>query len=192
VSVETDEVEPVGEETARNLARASLFAALVGAGAYVSFPTPWGVPVTLQVLAVFLTGIFLGAAWGGASMGLYIVAGAAGAPVFAGGNAGVGVLLGNTAGYIWAYPVAAVALGVIVHGGLKPGDPADAGVPRLVAGMLLATAIVYVGGVLGGIATQGIGLVAAIQAYAAPFVPAEAFKIAAALGIVRSDAIRAT
>jgi biotin transport system substrate-specific component len=192
VSVETDDIDPVGEETARNLARAALFAALVGAGAYVSFPTPWGVPVTLQVLAVFLTGIFLGAAWGGASMALYIVAGAAGAPVFAGGNAGVGVLLGNTAGYIWAFPIAVVALGVIVHGSIEPGDPRDTGVPRLATAMLVATAIVYGGGVLGGMATQGIGLVAAIQAYAAPFVPAEAFKIAAAVGIVRTDAIQAT
>jgi biotin transport system substrate-specific component len=191
VSVETDDVDPVGEETAGNLARASLFAALVGAGAYVSFPTPWGVPVTLQVLAVFLAGIFLGAAWGSASMALYIVAGAAGAPVFAGGNAGVGVLLGNTAGYIWAFPLSVLALGVIVHGGLEPGDPRDAGVTRLVAGMLVATAIVYGGGVIGGMVTQGIGPVAAIQAYAAPFVPAEAFKIAAAVGIVRTDAIRA-
>ncbi len=192
MSVETDEVDLVGEEAARNLARASLFAALVGAGAYVSFPTPWGVPVTLQVLAVFLTGIFLGAVWGGASIGLYIVAGAAGAPVFAGGNAGVGVLLGNTAGYIWAYPIAAVILGTIVHGGLEPGDPGDTGVPRLVTGMVIATTIVYAGGVAGGMVTQGIGMVAAIEAYAAPFVPAEAFKIAAAVGIVRTDAVRAT
>jgi biotin transport system substrate-specific component len=191
--VNTGDVDLVGKEAVRNLARAALFAALVGAGAYVSFPNPFapGVPVTLQVLAVFLTGIFLGAVWGGASMALYVVAGAAGAPVFAGGNAGVGVLLGNTAGYVWAFPVAVVVLGAIVHGGLEPSDPSDAGVPRLVAGMLLATAIVYAGGALGGMATQGIGPVAATQAYAAPFVPAEAFKIAAAVGIVRSDAIRA-
>jgi biotin transport system substrate-specific component len=192
VSVETDDVDPVGEKSTRNLARASLFAALVGAGAYVSFPTPWGVPVTLQVLAVFLTGIFLGAAWGSASMALYIAAGAAGAPVFAGGNAGVGVLLGNTAGYVWSFPIAVIALGVIVHGGFKPADPRDAGVSKLVAAMLVATAIVYAGGALGGMATQGLGPVAAIEAYAAPFVPAEAFKIAAAVGIVRTDAIQAT
>jgi len=204
VSVDTDTVDLVGDEAARNLARAALFAALVGAGAYVSFPNPFApAPVTLQVLAVFLTGIFLGAVWGGVSMALYIVAGAAGAPVFAGGTAGVGVLLGNTAGYIWAFPVAVVTLGAIVHGGLEPADPGDivklednivAGLLRflrLLAGMLVATAIVYAGGVLGGMATQGIGPVAAILNYAAPFVPAEAFKIAAALGIVYSDAIRA-
>jgi len=191
VSVDTADVDLVGEETTRNFARAALFAALVGAGAYVSFPTPWGVPVTLQVLAVFLTGIFLGPVWGGASMALYIAAGAAGAPVFAGGNAGVGVLLGNTAGYIWAFPVAVTALGVIVHGGLGPADPRDAGVPRLVTAMLVATVIVYAGGVLGGMAVQDLGPVAAIEAYAAPFVPAEVIKIAAAVGVVRSDAIRA-
>ena len=193
MSVNTEEVDPVGEEAAGNLARAALFAALVGAGAYVSFPNPLapGVPVTLQVLAVFLTGIFLGPVWAGASMALYVVAGAAGAPVFAGGAAGVGALVGPTAGYIWAFPVAAVVLGAIVHGGLELRDPGAAGLSRLVGGMVLATAIVYGGGVLGGMAVTGVGPLAAIETYAAAFVPAEAFKIAAVVGIVRSDAIRA-
>jgi biotin transport system substrate-specific component len=194
VNVETKDVDLVGEEAALNLARAALFAALVGAGAYVSFPNPFapGVPVTLQVLAVFLTGIFLGPVWGGASMGLYIAAGAAGAPVFAGGAAGPGTLVGATGGYIWAFPVATVVLGTVVHGGLELRNPGDAGVTRLVAGMVLATVVVYGGGVLGGMAVTGVGPVAAVETYAAAFVPAETSKIAAAVGIVRSDAIRAS
>ncbi|MFB6227102.1 MAG: biotin transporter BioY [Halobacteriales archaeon] len=193
MSVETDDVDLVGEEAAGNLARAALFAALVGAGAYVTFPNPLAptLPVSLQVLAVFLAGIFLGPAWGGASLVLYIVAGAAGAPVFAGGTAGVGVLVGSTGGYIWAFPVAVVALGVIVHGGIEPSDPSASTLPRLVTGMLVATMIIYAGGVLGGMATLGVGPIAAVETFAVPFVPWEAFKIAAAVGIVRSDVVRA-
>ena len=193
VSVETDDVDLVGDEVVENVARAALFAALAGAGAYVSFPNPLspGVPVTLQVLVVFLAGILLGPAWGGASMVLYLVAGAAGVPVFAGGMAGAGVLLGNTGGYLWSYPVAAIAIGLVVHGGVELRDPGAIGLARLVGAMVLGTAIVYAFGIAGLMLVVGIGPVEAFLAGAAAFLPVEAFKVAAAVGVVRSDAIQA-
>jgi biotin transport system substrate-specific component len=192
VSTETGTVDLVGEQTVENVARAALLAALTGAFAYVSFPNPLpsaGVPITLQVLGVFLAGLLLGPVWGGVSMVLYLVAGALGAPVFAGGSAGLGALVGSTAGYLWSYPVAAVAIGYVVHGGLEPGDPGEAGLPRVVGALVLATAIIYALGVLGLTIVAGLGPVDAFFAGAASFIPAEAFKIAAAVGIVRSDDI---
>lgn len=193
VSVETDDVDLVGDEVVENVARAALFAALAGAGAYVSFPNPLspGVPVTLQVLVVFLAGILLGPAWGGASMVLYLVAGAAGVPVFAGGMAGVGVLLGNTGGYLWSYPLAAIAIGLVVHGGVELRDPGTIGLARLVGAMVLGTGIVYAFGIAGLMLVVGLGPIEAFVAGAAAFLPAEAFKVAAAVGVVRSDAIGA-
>jgi len=193
VSVDAESVDLVGDEVATNVARAALFAALAGAGAYVSFPNPLspGVPVTLQVLVVFLAGVYLGAAWGGASMGLYLVAGAAGVPVFAGGSAGVGVLLSTTGGYLWSYPIAAAAVGLAVHGGLDLRDPTTVGLPRLVGSMVLGTGIVYTMGVSGLMLVLGVGPIEAFLAGAAAFLPVEAFKIAAAVGVVRSDAIQA-
>lgn len=193
VSVESEDVDLVGDEVVENVARAALFAALAGAAAYVSFPNPLspGVPVTLQVLVVFLAGILLGPVWGGASMVLYLVAGAAGVPVFAGGSAGVGVLVGNTGGYLWSYPVAAVAIGLVVHGGRGLRDPKTLGLPRLVGAMVLGTMVVYAMGVAGLMLVVGMGPAEAFLAGAAAFLPVEAFKIAAATGVVRSDAIRA-
>jgi biotin transport system substrate-specific component len=191
--LDTETVDLVGDEVAANLARAALFAALTGASAYVSFPNPFapGVPVTLQVLAVFLAGIYLGPVWGAVSMSLYLAAGAAGVPVWAGGSAGIGALLGNTAGYLWSYPFAAAAIGVVVHRGLELGDPHEAELGALVGGMVLGTAIIYGFGVAGAMIVTGIGLTAAVQGYAVAFVPAEAFKIAAAVGIVRNEEIQA-
>ena len=192
MATNTDSVELVGEETVGNVARAALFAALVGAFAYVSFPNPISpTPVTLQVLGVFLAGIMLGPVWGGASMLLYLAAGAAGAPVFASGQAGLQPLVGFTAGYLWSYPLAAFAIGYVAHGGLDLADPADAGVGRLVGATLLGTAIIYTLGVAGLMVVLGLGPVEAFLAGAASFIPAEAFKIAAAVGIVRSDAVAA-
>jgi len=192
VSTGTEEVELVGQEVVGNLGRAALFAAMVGAFAYVSFPNPFSpAPVTLQVLGVFLAGIFLGPVWGGTSIALYLAAGAVGAPIFQGGSAGIGALLGSTAGYLWSYPVAAIAVGAIVHGGLTLGDPREVGLVRLVGAMLVGTAIVYAMGIAGFVVILGMGVVEAFFAGAAAFIPAEAFKIAAAVGIVRNDDLMA-
>lgn len=189
MSAEPGEVELVGEEVGRNVARAALFAALTGAFAYVSFPNPVSPEaVTLQVLGIFLAGIFLGPVWGGASVVLYLVAGAVGAPVYQGGAAGVGQLFGSTgSGYLLAFPVAAVVIGLLVHGRGDLRDPSAVSLGRLVGAMLVAVGIIYAGGVVGLMLVLGLGPTEAFLAGAAAFIPAEAFKIAAAVGLVRSE-----
>lgn len=194
MSVDTESVELVGDETVGNIARAAMFAALVGACAYVSFPNPLApqIPVTLQVLALFLAGIFLGPVWGAVSLSLYLVAGAAGVPVWAGGSAGVGALFGPTGGYLWSYPIAAFVIGFVVHRGLALTDPEDASLGRLVGGMTAGTVVIYTFGVIGIFLATPADLVTAIVTGSAAFVPFELVKMAAAVGVVRSDAITAT
>ena len=193
MATSTESVDLVGDEAATNLARAALFAALVGAFAYVSFPFPVSpAPVTLQVLGVFLAGIFLGPVWGGAALVLYLLAGALGAPVFSAGTGGIGVLLGSeTLGYLWSYPVAAALVGALVHGGTTLRDPKTVGVPRLVGAMAAGTVVIYAFGIAGMMLVLSLGPVEAFLVGAVAFLPAEAAKVAAALGIVRSDAVSA-
>ncbi|WP_134671215.1 biotin transporter BioY [Halorussus marinus] len=192
MSTDTASVELVGEEAVENVARAALLAALTGAFAYVSFPNPVSpVTISLQVLGVFLAGLLLGPVWGGLSMVLYLAAGAVGAPVFAGGSSGIGSLVGQSGGYLWSYPVAAFVVGAIAHGGLVIGDPAEQSLVRLVGAMVVGTAIIYAFGTVGLSVVLGLSLREAFLAGAVAFIPAEAFKIAAAIGIVRSDQIAA-
>ncbi|WP_049969316.1 biotin transporter BioY [Haladaptatus cibarius] len=193
MSTETGSVELVGEQTVGNIARTALFAAVIGAFAQVSFPNPLApaIPVTLQVLGVFLAGIFLGPLWGSASMVLYLVAGSVGAPIFANGSAGLGELVQLTGGYLLSYPLAAFVIGVIVHGGLTLRDPKQAGVIRLVAGMVAGTAVIYAFGTVGFSYFGNYGLTEAFTLSAVAFIPFEAFKIAAAVGIIRSDRVTA-
>jgi biotin transport system substrate-specific component len=188
MSTSTDSVELVGDEATLNLARAALFAALMGAFAYVSFPNPLspGVPVTLQVLGVFLAGIFLGPVWGGFGMVLYLLAGAIGLPVFAGGSAGAATLVSQTGGYLLSYPLAAAVVGLGVHGVGDLRDPSDVSVGRLVLAMVAGTAVVYALGIVGFWYVGDVGIATAILGAAAAFVPVEALKIAAAVGVVRS------
>jgi biotin transport system substrate-specific component len=193
MSTETQSVELVGDEVVENLARTAVFAALTGAFAYVSFTTPvTPVPVTLQVLGVFLAGIFLGPVWGGVSMALYLLAGAVGAPIFAGGSAGVGALLGPYGGYLWTYPVAASLVGLGSHGTSGLENPADVSLTRVIGGMVAGTLVIYAGGMVGYAVVQNVGLERSFGLTVVPFVPAEAFKMAAAIGIARSEELGAT
>ncbi|KDS91478.1 biotin biosynthesis protein BioY [Halorubrum saccharovorum] len=193
MATSTESVDLVGDEAATNLARAALFAALVGAFAYVSFPFPLSpAPVTLQVLGVFLAGIYLGPVWGGASLVLYLAAGALGAPVFQGGSAGVGQLVGGSAGYLWSYPIAAALVGAVVHRGTTLRDLDTVGVPTVVGAMTAGTVVIYALGIAGLVLVLDLTATEAFIQGAVVFLPAEAAKVAAAVGIVRSDAIAAT
>ncbi|WP_426297491.1 biotin transporter BioY [Arthrobacter sp. R-11] len=98
---------------ATDLGLVAVFAALVAAAAFVP-GVPMGVlgvPITIQTLAVMLTGLVLGAGRGFAAVGLYVLLGLAGLPIFSGGRSGLGILAGPSAGYIIAFPLAAAAAG---------------------------------------------------------------------------------
>lgn len=92
---------------------ASLMAAFTGLLAYIRFPLPFSpVPVTAQTFGVMLAGSLLGARAGALSMVLLLVLGLVGLPVFSGGQAGPGVVLGPTGGYLLAFPLAAGFIGL--------------------------------------------------------------------------------
>lgn len=190
----TESVDLIDGDTVGNIARAALFAALVAGFSYVSFPNPLApaIPVTLQIVGVFLAGIMLGPVWGTGALGLYLAAGAIGVPVFAGGSAGLGYLIGNyTLGYLWSYPVAAGLIGLIVHRGTDLRDYTEVGIPLLVGAMVAGTVIIYAMGTVGFAVVQDVGLVESFTVSALAFVPFETVKIAAVIGILRRDSIAA-
>ncbi len=190
----SESVELIDDEIVTNIARTALFAALIAGFSYVSFPNPLsaGLPVTLQVLGVFLAGIMLGPVWGTGALGLYLAAGAIGIPVFAGGSAGLGQLIGSpTFGYLWSYPVAAGVVGLLVHQGVELRDYNEVGLGQLIGAMVVGTLVIYTMGTVGFAVIQSVGLFEAFMLSAVAFIPFEAIKIAAAIGILRSDAIAA-
>ncbi len=82
--------------------------------AQIGFHMPGNpIPVTLQVFAVILCGMGLGARLGAVSQIQYVLVGAAGAPVFAGFRGGFGVLAGPTGGYLVGFVAAAYVAGLL-------------------------------------------------------------------------------
>ena len=104
------------------MTRVALMAAVTAVAAQIAVPLPFsGVPFTMQVLAVILTGLLLGPRYGALAMGIYLLVGAVGVPVFAQFSGGLGVILGPTGGYLISYPVAAALAGLAAHAAASAG-----------------------------------------------------------------------
>ena len=187
-------VELVDDDVVKSFARAAVLAALMAATVFVgSIPIPFSpVPISLGVIVVYLAGLYLGPYWGAFSLLLYLTAGAVGLPVFAGGTAGVGSLLGPHGGYLWGFALGAVVVGAVVAGGVEPPEPGRVSVPRLVAALVAGALVVYAAGALLLVVVSGLSVPKAVATGVLVFVPGEILKMAAAGGIVRSDAVTAT
>ncbi|HBI84904.1 MAG TPA: biotin transporter BioY [Ruminococcus sp.] len=84
-----------------DLAYIAIGAALIAVCAWISIPLT--VPFTFQTFGVFFVLSALGGKRGTCSILVYILLGAVGIPVFSGFASGIGVLLGNTGGYILGF-----------------------------------------------------------------------------------------
>ncbi len=153
----------------------SLFLALC---AQISFHLPFTpVPITLQTLAVLLTGAALGSRRGALAMLVYLAEGACGLPVFSGGTSGLVALFGYTGGYLWAFPIAAFVVGLLCERGL------DRRLLTSALAMLPGTLIIYAIGVSWLAIALHISFAKALVFGLVPFIPGDLLKliIAAAL-----------
>jgi len=164
---------------------ASLLTALA---AQVAVPLPGSpVPLTGQTFAVLLTGAALGARRGFLAQALYLLEGAAGLPVFAGGLGGAWLFAGPTGGYLAAFPLAAAVTGTLA----APARHARASgrnFAAALAAMLLGTAVILLLGTAW--LARFVPLPQALAAGTWPFVPGDLLKAVAA-ALVLSAAWRA-
>ena len=86
----------------RNMVRAALFAGVMAVCAWLAVPVA-DIGFTMQTFGVFLALGLLGGKWGTVSIGIYLLLGLVGLPVFSGFRGGPGMLLGVTGGYLWGF-----------------------------------------------------------------------------------------
>ena len=91
----------------RRLTKMALLTALLCICAYISFPLPFTpAMVTALTLVATLIGLLLSPKDAFIVLIVYVLLGAIGLPVYAGGTAGMGKLFGPTGGFIISWPIA--------------------------------------------------------------------------------------
>jgi biotin transport system substrate-specific component len=173
----------VSDPRARRAVALIAFVLATAFGAQVAVPLPWTqVPMTLQPLFVILAGAVLGPRLGAGAIASYVMLGAAGAPVFSNGAAGLPWLLGPTGGYLLAMPAAAFVVGAVAG---RAG-----GAARTLLGLALGVATIYAGGVSWLVLLTGGSLGTAVALGVVPFIAGDVTKVLLAFFAARK--LRAT
>lgn len=103
------------------LTRMALLAALLCVSAYIAIPLPITlVNITAQTFFLNLTALLLPPRQATVTVGLWLLMGALGIPVYSGGRGGFGELLGPTGGFIFGFLLAAWLMAL-----LKGVDPSS-------------------------------------------------------------------
>lgn len=160
----------VSDPRARRAVALVAFVLATAFGAQVGVRLPWtAVPMTLQPLFVILAGAVLGPRLGAMAIASYVMLGAAGAPVFSNGAAGIPWLLGPTGGYLLAMPAAAFVSGSVARRG--------AGAGRSFVGLALGIATIYAGGVSWLVLLSGGDVGTAVTLGVVPFLAGDVTKV---------------
>lgn len=154
----------------RDMLYAALFAALIAVLGYVIIPLPFSpVPITGQTLAVMLAGCVLTPLQAALSIITYIFMGAVGIPVFSGGAAGIGVIVGSKGGYLLGFLIGAVLISYM--------KGKSNSIPRMIFACIIGgIVVVYSLGVPWLAFITGMELKKAITVGALLFIPGDLLK----------------
>ncbi len=160
----------------RDMIYIALMAVIIALCSFLSVPA--AVPFTMQTFAVFCALLLLGGKRGTLAVGLYLLLGAAGLPVFSGFKSGLGALLGPTGGYLLGFLLTAL-LYWLGEGKVKP-------IVLLIAGNLLC----YLFGTLWFVLVyssgeRSIGFGAALGLCVVPYLIPDALKLLLAFVLAR-------
>ncbi len=126
-----------------------------------------------------LTALLIGVRWGMGAIAVYLLAGACGLPVFAGGMGGIGRLAGPTGGYLIGYLPMVLIIGLIV-------EKTDKRMIFDILAMILGTIILYACGVTWLKIVTGMAWSKALTVGMYPFLIGDAVKIAVAVPLAHS------
>lgn len=152
-----------------NLTACAMMVAILAVLAQISIPMPSQVPLTLQTAGIILAGLVLGPQMGALSVLVYLLLGAVGAPVFAAGRGGLGVVAGPTGGFFVGFVLAVLLIGWL----LKESRT----LLRSYIAVALATLLILVCGVIYYSLWANISLWASFIAVGLPFLPGDVIKM---------------
>lgn len=131
------------------------------------------VPISLGVLAIYLTAYVLSPLDATISVIIFILLGTFGLPVFSGYSGGLSKLVGPTGGYIIGFLFTVYISSLFIH--MKKGIIFD------VIGMITGLALCYILGTIWFSYQQGKGFIASLLLCVVPFLIGDAIKIIVAV-----------
>jgi biotin transport system substrate-specific component len=159
--------------TLRRMVYAAMFGALTAIGSFIVIPLQ-PLPMTLQTLFTGLAGVVLGGYTGALSQIIYVLLGIIGLPVFAGGKAGFGTLLGPTGGYLIGFIVGAYVIGKIIEA------RREAGLAWIIMALVVGNLVIYTLGTLQLSLVTHFSLLKSLMVGVVPFLPGDLLKLLAA------------
>ncbi len=158
--------------------RVGLVAAVVGGVCLLTLSAKlqvpfYPVPMTMQTLVVLMIGMAYGRVLGTATVAAYLLAGAAGLPVFAGTperGIGLAYMMGSTGGYLVGFLVSAWLMGALAERGWSNSFLLSATAMIIGHAVILAAGVAWLAALLGPEKAIAVGLV--------PFLATTAVKCA--------------
>jgi len=148
---------------------------MTAAGALVVLPIG-PVPIVLQNLFAVLSGLILGPLLGSAAVGLFLLSGIIGLPVFAGGAGGIARFAGPTGGFLIGYLLAALTSGLIAGRGSTK-------IPllRIILAVIAGFLVIYIPGIVWLKISRNLNWIKALMAGFIPFIAGDILKGIAAV-----------
>ncbi|MCR5452612.1 MAG: biotin transporter BioY [Lachnospiraceae bacterium] len=134
------------------------------------------IPVSLTMVAVFLSEYALGTKWGTLSYVIYLLIGLVGAPVFSGFTGGVGKLFGPTGGYLFGM----IFMGLITGLFITVSEKLSSKILKILVqtgGMILGAAVNYLLGTIYFISLTHVSFTEGLMTCVVPFVAIDMIKI---------------
>ena len=156
---------------------AAIFSALISLCAFITIP--FSPPITMQTCGIFLSLLVLGGKLGSISVGIYVLLGILGLPIFSGFTGGIGILLSANGGYIIGFLVLSL-LFWLIESVFSKSIAIKVGIPL---GLLL----IYVLGALWFFKVNGNedGFLVAFLTLTLPFVIPDLLKLSLSVLIAR-------
>lgn len=161
---------------AAELSRTALLVAMLSVSSYIAFPLPFSpVPVSGQTIVINLIALVLTPKQAFKTVAVYLLAGAAGLPVFARGASGLGSFVGPGGGFLFGFLAAAVVISKLRE---LAGGKGSFKLYMLVT--MAGIPVIYLCGAFWMASVTSLSPAKVLSAAVLPFIPGDIFKCAAA------------
>lgn len=163
-------IEHVSKTNTRDLTKMTLLVALLCVSSYIIIPLPFSLAsITAQTIIINLIAFLLKPKQAFITVGVFMLIGLIGIPVFSGGTGGPAKLFGPTGGYIFGYLIAATIISLLKGEKFKFNK-------CILLAIVVGMPVIYIPGALYMKLLTGMTWEATMMTAVLPFIPLDILK----------------